>query len=182
MEETNSNNGKAVWLTIVFLVLAVGIWSFIGGNPLNFLFKKEVSKVENNTETLSIDKDLALFEGRTKFPKLIVKSSAQANVSEFPKDLSTLILKEASSQNFNKETYTNGKVGWSISYQYADNVMNSYNEMYSVVRDAGFKIDLSSRTFSAAIVSGESTKYKIKVTSQYLDDKNSLVKISIVEN
>lgn len=182
MEETKSNNGKAFWLTVVFIVLVVGVWSLIGGNPLSFLFKKETPKTENNTETLSMDKDLAMFESRSKFPKLIVKSSVQSSVSEFPKDLSVLILKDSSSQNFNKETYSNGNNGWTVSYIYLDNVMNSYNEIYKVVRDAGYKIDQSSRTFSAAIVVGESAKYKIKATTQYLDDKSSLVKISVLEN
>lgn len=184
MEETNNtNNGKVFWLTLVFVVLLVGVFSFLGINPLNFLSKKDEPKKQvENLETLSIDKDLALLESKANFPKLEVKSSASVKVSELPKEVSSLILQDATFQNANKEVYTNGNGGWNVTYQHADNVMNAYNKVYSAVRDAGFQIDVASRTFSAAIVSGESARYVVKATAQYVSDNESLVRVYLVEN
>lgn len=184
MEETNNaNNSKAFWLTLVFVVLLVGVLSFLGINPLNFLSKKEEPKKQvENIETLSIDKDLVLLESKANFPKLEVKSSSSVKVSELPKEVLGLVLVDATFQNANKEVYTNGNGGWNVNYQHADNVMNAYNKVYSAVRDAGFQIDVASRTFSAAIVSGESARYVVKVTAQYVSDNESLIKVFVTEN
>ncbi len=185
MEDTNNvnNNSKTVWLTIIFVVVAFGVLSLLGTNPLSFLSKKqEVKKEQPKVEELSIDKDIASLESRSKFPSVTVKSSVDSGVSSLSKDLAGIVLSGATSVVVKKETYTNGNGGWSMSYVYPENVMNAYNKLYTVVRDLGYKIDLGSRTFSAAIVSGESSKYKIKVISQYLDDKTAQVRITLLEN
>lgn len=183
MEETNNtNNSKAVWLTIVFVLLAVGLWSVVGGNPLKLLGKKEeVKKEVDKVETLSIDNDLAMFERRSNFPKVTVKSSVKSSMKELGSGLEGLILPEGISPEITRVTYGDGSTGWGISYQYEDNVMNVYNKMYSLVRDNKFEIDFASRTFSAAIVSGNNSSYKVKAIAQYLGDKSALVRINIIK-
>lgn len=184
MEETNNtNNSKALWLTIVFVLLAVGLWSVVGGNPLKLLEKKqEIEKEVPKIETLSVDKDLANLESRANFPKLIVKSSVNASINDLPKEISSLILKNASAVDVKKVTYVSGSVGLSVTYLFDENVLNTYNNIYSAVRDSGMKIGLASRTFSAAVVSAENSKNKVLVSSQYISDKSSLVKVSVLDN
>ena len=184
MEETNNtNNSKVVLLTLVFVLLAVGLWSFFGGNPLNLLEKKQDNKKDSpKVETLSVDKDIATLEGVANFPNLTVKSSVALNYTEIEKDLSLLVLADATSKQLSRDIFSDGNKGWSMSYQYAENVMNVYNKLYSTTRDGGYKINKSSRTFSAAIITAENQKYEVKILAQYLDDKNSLVRVTVLEN
>lgn len=185
MEETNNvnNSGKALWLTVVFAIIFLGLVSFFWGNPFSLLNKKEAPRVvTTETKVVPVEQTVAMLNSRISFPTLEVKTSTASNVVALGKDLSVLILTDSTSQEIKKESYGSGSNGWYITYKYSDGFDNVYNKLYTAVRDGGFTITLSSRSVNAAIISGQSSKYRIKVMIESLGDKDSVVKINILDN
>jgi hypothetical protein len=180
--ENNSSIKKNIWISIILVVIVGMFFGIFYKDIIGFLNKRETAPIipERNTEVPS-RLVLATLESRVSFPKKEIISTKESNVVELGKVLSTLILTDASSQRISKQEFSDGTNGWEISYTNNEDVKNTYNKLYSLSNRGDFKVTFSSRSTNAALTLSETSKYKIKIATKFIDEKSSEVLINIVE-
>jgi len=181
MENTNTNNINMFGIVILFIVLSVGVLSFIFKVPFSNNNAEMIEKSKNiSIQNIStVEKSRAAVESKVFYLRNDLESKTPAKLTDLDRELSIFIPTLSESVLVSRETYKNKTKGWNITYFLNKNLIESYTDLLKLARTSPYEIFGASRASMSSIIVTESKKYSVKIVVDVQSDKSTIVNIIV---
>ncbi len=178
-----NNTNKIFWVILILIVLIVGVLSFYL-NPAIFekIWKKFPSSEQPKSEPqITVDQTKTVLDSKSTFFIPDSSTSTQVALGDLDKDISQFVIFGATPTSVSRDKFLDGTQGFTITYEINKNINESYNEFISFSNKNPFKVAYASVANLAAIITAESSKYRVKVMVEKVGDSTSKVLVHIQE-
>jgi hypothetical protein len=170
---------KTVIVFVTLLLLGIIFYVFLYPS----LFRLKDNSRQKYTPTVISNKNMLESElkRKTSFSISEVDRSIESSIQELDKELFFVNDFSSTTKNINKELYNDGSSGWSIDFSLSNNLKDSYDQIVRKIEIYGksFKIIFAARADLSAVITAEDSKYKIKVTLEYLSSSSTKINVVI---
>ncbi len=164
-------SGKKVFFLILIAVVTFFVVIFV-------LFRYQIGSSEPSVSDV---KKAIIADLQIKFPN--ASSFETITKNSLPPELAFLIIPDSKKYLYQTVKYNTGSSGYYLEYIFSNSLFKIYSQTYSLfAKQSGWKITMSRRTDSIAVIEAQNSMYKVQVIGEMQNPTETSFKIQIIKN